>query len=1075
MKITWLTFLLLLHLHLLTAQQDVSLPGQVVEQNSKYRTGSVKYISNAEVKSAGAAPQRSDAQGKFTLVFADRSGGDVARIVAAKNGYEVVNEEELKHASVIGRKQPLKIVMCIKGQLYANQIAYYNIASDASLDAYKRKVAILQKEGKEKERLMAELRTQFSQDIKTKEEAVALLDNQRQQAEQQAKELADKWITINLDDESPAYQRAFAAFEAKNVELAKAILDSVDLEKRLALNSREKTKEEALRDTLQKSIQKREEEIRKDVNMCLFKAGLHELDLEWDKAGIFYDLIIKYNSDDVEALFDAALFMQSQHQYDKALKCYENILVVFRQLSEKDPNVYMPDVATTLNNIGNLFSDKNEMSNARHAYEEALRIRRILCEKNPDVYLPDVAHALNSWGLFLSRNNDMIDAKKAYEEAILINTLLSDKQPDVYLPFLATNLNNLANLLFAQNDIITAKKNYEKALQINRDFGQKEPDLYLPVIGTSLINLGLLLESQKENHNASQLFEEALQIYRQLVKKNPDKYMPVLAMSLNVFGNFLQRQNEMSAARQSFEEALSINRKLAGNDPDVYLPAVAETLNNLGLLSHNQNDIIAAKQAFEEELLIYRRLADKNPDVYLLTLASGLNNIGNLLRDENELNSAKLAYEEALSINRRLSEKNPDIYLPEVAMILNNLGNLLHDQNEMNTAKQAFEEALLIYRKVAEKNPGEHKLSVAANLINLGNLLYDLNELDSAKKAFDESLQIYRQFSETNQDECLPHMVTVLDHLGNLLLINNEIIDAKQAFDEALQIRRQLAGKYPDEYLPELSATLNNYGNWLMTINDLSGAKKAFLESLQIYQQLAENEPDPFNLGVCGADINLGLLDEQLLIATRNMSLTKEGLELMQDAEERLAIFPDEHPQVQEYWPYIERLTYFFNNFNQDTFQLDQQLIDYDPSAEQSKTENDPHQNVLQQEELIRILLESEKAIPDSEMIKNVIASNYGTLAWYQLLDKQFTAAERSARAGLEKDPDEEWINTNLALALLYQGKWEEALPVYKRLKDKPYDKGTYRDTFLEDLNLLEKEGITHPDVMKARELLKNK
>ncbi len=239
MKNTCLTLLLLLGLHLLTAQQDISLPGQVVEQNSKYRTGNVKYISNAEVKSAGTAPQRSDAQGKFTLVFADRPGGDVARIFAAKNGYEVVNEEELKQASVIGRIQPLKIVMCVAGQLYENQINYYNIAKDASLDAYKRKVATLQKEGKEKEQLMAELRVQFSQDIKTNGDAVALLDKQRQLAEQQAKELADKWVTVNLDDESPTYQRAFAAFETKNIELAKAILDSVDLEKRLALNSSE--------------------------------------------------------------------------------------------------------------------------------------------------------------------------------------------------------------------------------------------------------------------------------------------------------------------------------------------------------------------------------------------------------------------------------------------------------------------------------------------------------------------------------------------------------------------------------------------------------------------------------------------------------------------------------------------------------------------------------------------------------------------------------------------------------------------------------------------------------------------
>ncbi|MBK9962731.1 MAG: hypothetical protein IPP06_15835 [Saprospiraceae bacterium] len=78
------TLFFLLTLDLLVAQQDLTLPGLVVEQNSKYRTGSIIHLSNVEIKSVSAKPQRSDANGKFTLVFADRPGGDVARIHAAK-------------------------------------------------------------------------------------------------------------------------------------------------------------------------------------------------------------------------------------------------------------------------------------------------------------------------------------------------------------------------------------------------------------------------------------------------------------------------------------------------------------------------------------------------------------------------------------------------------------------------------------------------------------------------------------------------------------------------------------------------------------------------------------------------------------------------------------------------------------------------------------------------------------------------------------------------------------------------------------------------------------------------------
>ena len=60
-------------------------------------------------------------------------------------------------------------------------------------------------------------------------------------------------------------------------------------------------------------------------------------------------------------------------------------------------------------------------------------------------------------------------------------------------------------------------------------------------------------------------------------------------------------------------------------------------------------------------------------------------------------------------------------------------------------------------------------------------------------------------------------------------------------------------------------------------------------------------------------DINLGLFYEQLPKSKGEMSLKAAGLELMQDAEQRLAIFPDAHPRVQLYRRYIQQLTQFFN------------------------------------------------------------------------------------------------------------------------------------------------------------------
>jgi len=354
-------------------------------------------------------------------------------------------------------------------------------------------------------------------------------------------------------------------------------------------------------------------------------------------------------------------------------------------------------------------------------------------------------------------------------------------------------------------------------------------------------------------------------------------------------------------------------------------------------------------------------------------------------------------------------------------------------------------------------------------------LLKDNNEMGGAKKAYEEALQIYRKLAEKNPDVYLTYVAAILINLGVLLSANNEMGGAKKAYEEALQIYRKLAEKKTYVYLPDMATTLNNLGNLLSANNEMGGAKKAYEEALQIRRKLAEKNPRVYNLDVAMTDINVGLFYEKLLKSTGDMSLKAAGLELMRDSEERLTIFPDAHPRVQLYRPYIQPLTQFFNDFDEAAFQLQKQIDLLSALETANETEKVPYKKVLRQQEIISLLSEIEKAMPGNDEIANEMAAQYGSLAWYKLIIRQFTEAEQSARAGLAKDPSEEWINPILVLALLYQGKWEAAKQIYENLKDKPYGNGTYKAAFLEDLEALEKEGISHPDVAKARKLLEEK
>src|SRR5258706_2281163 len=84
----------------------------------------------------------------------------------------------------------------------------------------------------------------------------------------------------------------------------------------------------------------------------------------------------------------------------------------------RSPQTHRPDVAITLNNLGNLDRDQARMEEARKEFAEALQIRRELAQKNPETYRPSVAVTPNEL-----RNLDHVqcrlqDARKEYAEAL---------------------------------------------------------------------------------------------------------------------------------------------------------------------------------------------------------------------------------------------------------------------------------------------------------------------------------------------------------------------------------------------------------------------------------------------------------------------------------------------------------------------------------------------------------------------------------------------------------------------------------------------------------------------------------
>jgi predicted Zn-dependent protease len=104
------------------------------------------------------------------------------------------------------------------------------------------------------------------------------------------------------------------------------------------------------------------------------------------------------------------------------------------------------------------------------------------------------------------------------------------------------------------------------------------------------------------------------------------------------------------------------------------------------------------------------------------------------------------------------------------------------------------------------------------------------------------------------------------------------------------------------------------------------------------------------------------------------------------------------------------------------------------------------------------------------EEMQNEYARILGNQSFHAIFMKQYAEAEQLAREGLKTDSTKHWIASNLAAALLFQGKYTEAETVYRQYKSE------LRDSFLDDFKQFAEAGVIpkeyEADMEKIKKLL---
>ena len=734
------------------------------------------------------------------------------------------------------------------------------------------------------------------------------------------------------------------------------------------------------------------------------------------------DSLLRSKGDMRSRIADIRQKQQAEAQEEKELAQRQENLTASKVGTQKK----LEDVATDCYQ----FFDRFKLENLHDSAAYYIELRAELDTTNADWQFEA--------GCYFLKQNQFARAEPYYEEALEGYRCLARSNPQAYEPDLAMTLNNLAVLYNATQRFSESEAMYKEALEIYRRLARSNPQAYEPDLAMTLNNLAYLYSGTQRFSESETKYKEALDIRRRLARSNSQAYEPDLAMTLNNLALLYSDTQRFSESEATYKEALEIHRRLARSNPQAYEPDLAKTLNNLANLYKITQRFSEGETMYKEALEIYRRLARFNPQAYEPDLAKTLNNLAYLYSGIQCFSEGETMYKEALEICRCLARSNPQAYEPYLAGTLNNLANLYEDTQRFSESEATHKEALEIRRRLACSNPQAYEPDLAMTLNNLAYLYSGIQRFSEGETMYKKALEIYRRLARSNPNAYEPGLAMTLNNLAGLYWSTQHFSESEAMHKEALEIRRRLARSNPQAYEPDLAMTLNNLAGLYRSTQRFSESEAMYKEVLDIYRRLANSNPQTYELNVSQTCYNYGLLKLSMKQYMESISMFEEALQIYR----KIAKSNPVQQNMYEGSLYWLGLLYSDVGNHTPAYEIYEELL--------------PLLEVHYQQ--------------SSEQYKEDFVLSLGNQSFHCIIMKKYAQAEKYARKGLAIDSTLHWIASNLAPALLFQGKYTEAEQVYRQYK------AELKESFLDDFKAFSEAGVIpkeyEVDVEKIKKIL---
>lgn len=334
---------------------------------------------------------------------------------------------------------------------------------------------------------------------------------------------------------------------------------------------------------------------------------------------------------------------------EKAVDFYQQALSVWRTLNNRSENQ-----ASTLYNLGSIYSFSGKVAEATACYKEAIKLRHLRGNKGGESYI------LNNLGQVYTNVGEFPAALEAYREALRLRTEIGDVEGQ------ARSLSNISGVYFRLGEFQEALNYCKQALPLRRATGDQRGE------AITLSNMGSNYRELGEPQRAIEYYQRAISLLR---GKN-DQINE--SATLDGIGRAYFDLGDYPTALKYQEQSLSIRHSIDDRYGEgTSLASVASSYARMG-------DRKKALDYFEQSLQTRRATGDRRGEAFTLR------NAGELYRELGDQKKALAYFNDGLALSRAIKNRFAE------ASLLYDIARVEQSAGHLAAARAQVEDAIAI-------------------------------------------------------------------------------------------------------------------------------------------------------------------------------------------------------------------------------------------------------------------------------------------------------------------------------------------------------------------------------------------